>query len=143
MLCEPLLTMISYDPHGEYVKAWVPELRVEGLEPSEVFQPWTVTPEKRETLVSIHAPINFYFHTTLSKYDPELYYLIGSIKLIPQSSGFKLTHNLGIIQARRCGKADSADRLHCKYSFYSSIRLILQVIPQVLIDCEGSAKHSS
>ncbi|KAI9056261.1 hypothetical protein LZ554_001188 [Drepanopeziza brunnea f. sp. 'monogermtubi'] len=45
----PVKQAFDYDPHGDYVKAWIPELR--GLtESSEVFQAWTIKEERREGL---------------------------------------------------------------------------------------------
>lgn len=46
----PVKQAFDYDPHAEYVKTWIPELR--GLsEPSEVFQAWTCKDEElRERL---------------------------------------------------------------------------------------------
>lgn len=45
----PVKQAFDYDPSGEYVKAWVPELRpVERL--SEVFQAWTIGGEERGEL---------------------------------------------------------------------------------------------
>jgi deoxyribodipyrimidine photo-lyase len=45
----PVKQAFEYDPKGEYVKAWVPELR--GLmEPSEIFQAWTVPDARKEEL---------------------------------------------------------------------------------------------
>jgi deoxyribodipyrimidine photo-lyase len=42
----PVKQAFDYDPQGEYVKAWVPELR--GVtEPAEIFQAWTI-PEHRK-----------------------------------------------------------------------------------------------
>ncbi|KAK6586547.1 hypothetical protein PZA11_001604 [Diplocarpon coronariae] len=45
----PVKQAFDYDPQGDYVKAWVPELRTL-TEPSEVFQAWTVKQERRESL---------------------------------------------------------------------------------------------
>jgi deoxyribodipyrimidine photo-lyase len=45
----PVKQAFDYDPEGEYVKAWVPELR--GLtEPSEIFQAWTVPDARKAEL---------------------------------------------------------------------------------------------
>jgi deoxyribodipyrimidine photo-lyase len=45
----PVKQAFDYDPKGEYVKAWVPELR--GLtEPSEIFQAWTASDARKEEL---------------------------------------------------------------------------------------------
>lgn len=43
----PVKQAFDYDPNGDYVKAWVPELR-ELSEPAEVFQAWTVREDKRK-----------------------------------------------------------------------------------------------
>ena len=45
----PVKQAFDYDPQGEYVKAWVPELR-DLTEPSEIFQAWTVKDDRKETL---------------------------------------------------------------------------------------------
>ncbi|KAL2069295.1 hypothetical protein VTL71DRAFT_15633 [Oculimacula yallundae] len=42
----PVKQAFDYDPQGEYVKAWVPELR-QLTEPAEVFQAWTVREDRR------------------------------------------------------------------------------------------------
>ncbi|OAP56740.1 hypothetical protein AYL99_08852 [Fonsecaea erecta] len=45
----PIKQGCDYDPHGEYCKAWVEELR--GLEDAqEIFQPWKVSSERRAEL---------------------------------------------------------------------------------------------
>jgi deoxyribodipyrimidine photo-lyase len=45
----PVKQAFDYDPQGDYVKAWVPELR--GLtEPSEIFQAWTMSDAKKSEL---------------------------------------------------------------------------------------------
>jgi len=45
----PVKQAFDYDPRGEYVKAWIPELR--GLtEPSEIFQAWTVPDARKQEL---------------------------------------------------------------------------------------------
>jgi deoxyribodipyrimidine photo-lyase len=45
----PVKQAFDYDPKGEYVKAWVPELR--GVsEPSEIFQAWTMPDAKQREL---------------------------------------------------------------------------------------------
>ncbi len=45
----PVKQAFDYDPNGEYVKAWVPELR--GLSaPSQIFQAWTVKESEREAM---------------------------------------------------------------------------------------------
>jgi deoxyribodipyrimidine photo-lyase len=45
----PVKQAFDYDPKGEYVQAWVPELR--GLsEPSEIFQAWTVPDARKREL---------------------------------------------------------------------------------------------
>ncbi|RDW80142.1 hypothetical protein BP6252_04780 [Coleophoma cylindrospora] len=57
----PVKQGFDYDPQGEYVKAWVPELRA--LEnPSEIFQAWTVPVGQREQmgiagLAMVEAPL--------------------------------------------------------------------------------------
>jgi len=43
----PVKQAVDYDPQGEYVKAWVEELRPL-KEPQEIFQVWKVEPEKRK-----------------------------------------------------------------------------------------------
>lgn len=45
----PVKQAVDYDPQGDYVKAWVEELR-ELTEPQEVFQCWKVEPERRKEL---------------------------------------------------------------------------------------------
>ncbi len=42
----PVKQAFDYDPHGDYVKAWIPELR-SVTEPAEIFQAWTM-PEARK-----------------------------------------------------------------------------------------------
>lgn len=58
----PVKQSFDYDPLGDYIKTWVPELRVEGLEPREIFQPWTVNIERRQSLglsglIGVERPI--------------------------------------------------------------------------------------
>jgi len=43
----PVKQAFDYDPNGDYVKAWVPELR-DLTEPAEIFQAWTVREERRK-----------------------------------------------------------------------------------------------
>ncbi|KAG4432372.1 hypothetical protein IFR05_012140 [Cadophora sp. M221] len=45
----PVKQAFDYDPNGDYVKAWVPELR-KLSEPAEIFQAWTVREDRREGL---------------------------------------------------------------------------------------------
>ncbi|KAI9670902.1 MAG: hypothetical protein M1817_003787 [Caeruleum heppii] len=45
----PVKQAYDYDPQGEYVKAWVDEARALG-EVGEIFQPWTVPPDRRQEL---------------------------------------------------------------------------------------------
>jgi len=45
----PVKQAFDYDPKGEYVKSWVPELRVLN-EPSEIFQAWTIKDDRKEEL---------------------------------------------------------------------------------------------
>jgi deoxyribodipyrimidine photo-lyase len=45
----PVKQAFDYDPKGEYVKAWVPELR-DLTEPSEIFQAWTIKDDRKEQL---------------------------------------------------------------------------------------------
>jgi deoxyribodipyrimidine photo-lyase len=45
----PVKQAFDYDPKGEYVKAWVPELRALS-EPSEIFQAWTIKDDRKEEL---------------------------------------------------------------------------------------------
>ncbi|PBP24732.1 DASH family cryptochrome [Diplocarpon rosae] len=45
----PVKQAFDYDPQGDYVKAWVPELR-SLTDSSEVYQAWTVKAERRESL---------------------------------------------------------------------------------------------
>jgi len=45
----PIKQACDYDPNGDYVKAWIPELR--GLDdPQLIFQAWKLDPEKRAEL---------------------------------------------------------------------------------------------
>ncbi|KAI6248797.1 putative cryptochrome DASH, mitochondrial [Erysiphe necator] len=58
----PVKQAIDYDPHAEYVMTWCPELRAEGLEVTEIFQPWTIPESKRESLrlkglISVEKPL--------------------------------------------------------------------------------------
>lgn len=58
----PVKQAFDYDPEGAYVKAWVEELRVEGLDPKEIFQPWTVGADRRRgyglsDLVFVEQPL--------------------------------------------------------------------------------------
>lgn len=45
----PVKQAFDYDPKGDYVKAWVPELR-ELSEPSEIFQAWTIKDDRKVEL---------------------------------------------------------------------------------------------
>ena len=45
----PVKQAFDYDPKGDYVKVWVPELR-DLTEPSEVFQAWTIPDAKKQEL---------------------------------------------------------------------------------------------
>jgi deoxyribodipyrimidine photo-lyase len=45
----PVKQAFDYDPTGDYVKAWVPELRAL-TEPSEIFQAWTMSDAKKSEL---------------------------------------------------------------------------------------------
>ncbi|KAJ9652294.1 hypothetical protein H2198_008428 [Neophaeococcomyces mojaviensis] len=45
----PVKQAVDYDPRGEYIKAWVEELRPL-TEPQEIFQVWKVEPERRKKL---------------------------------------------------------------------------------------------
>lgn len=44
----PVKQAFDYDPNGDYVKAWVQELRSENLDVKEIFQAWTIPPNKRQ-----------------------------------------------------------------------------------------------
>lgn len=46
----PVKQSLDYDPCGEYIMTWCPELRAPGLNIQEIFQPWTVPESKRESL---------------------------------------------------------------------------------------------
>ena len=58
----PVKQAFDYDPEGEYVKAWMEEVRHADLQPKEIFQPWTVIADRRrslglDTLVSVEKPL--------------------------------------------------------------------------------------
>ena len=42
----PVLQGRKFDPHGDYVKRWVPELS--RVPPGKIHEPWTMTPEEQE-----------------------------------------------------------------------------------------------
>ncbi|KAI1006377.1 putative cryptochrome [Podosphaera aphanis] len=46
----PVKQAFDYDPKGEYIMTWCPELRGKGLQPGEIFQSWTVKESQRDAL---------------------------------------------------------------------------------------------
>ncbi|KAI9744504.1 MAG: hypothetical protein M1818_002033 [Claussenomyces sp. TS43310] len=46
----PVKQAWDYDPKGEYIATWVPELKLEQLTTSEVFQAWTIAEKRKEEL---------------------------------------------------------------------------------------------
>ncbi|CAD6503644.1 BgTH12-03303 [Blumeria graminis f. sp. triticale] len=64
----PVKQAFDYDPIGEYIKTWCPELRAPGLRPSEIYQAWTIDESRREGLglkglVQVEKPLRMIQYT--------------------------------------------------------------------------------